>query len=135
MEKFMEEAHREHGIVQNPVSGYESIAFSPNAPSTPTIQAHIGFKLLVKHYIAKDPAFKPWTDHTHTLKRGLIFEAATDKPNGISKFARRRMLQRGTCHEWIAILSPCPALLSPHCGGIVYKETFTHWRNLLFVFS
>jgi hypothetical protein len=74
IEDFMKEANEKHGIVQNPT--YESIAsFSRKGKS---IEEHIGFKLLLKHYIAKDPAFKPWTDHTHTLKRGLIFEASLD---------------------------------------------------------
>ena len=86
IEIFMKVAHTEHGIVQNPVSGHESIACSPNA--TP-IQEHIGFKLLLKHYIAKDPAFKPWTDKEPVLKRGLIFEAATDKPKTQPHHARK----------------------------------------------
>ena len=78
IEKFMKEANEKQGIVQNPASGYETIA-SVSKKDTP-IQEHIGFKLLLKHYISKDPAFVPWTDGEPVLKRGLIFEAATDKP-------------------------------------------------------
>jgi hypothetical protein len=36
--------------------------------------------MLLKHYIDKNPAFKPWTDGEPVLKRGYIFEAAEDKP-------------------------------------------------------
>jgi hypothetical protein len=78
IEKFMKEANEKQGIVQNPTAGYESIA-SISKKDTP-IQEHIGFKLLLKHFISKDPAFVPWTDGEPVLKRGLIFEAATDKP-------------------------------------------------------
>ena len=78
IEKFMKEANEKQGIVQNPASGYESIA-SVSKKDTP-IQEHIGFKLLLKHYISKDPAFVPWTDGEPVLKRGYIFEATEDKP-------------------------------------------------------
>ena len=80
IEKFMEEAKTKHGIVLNSVSGHESIASSSKEKNTTPIEEHIGFKMLLKHYIDKNPAFKPWTDGEPALKRGLIFKAAKDKP-------------------------------------------------------
>ena len=80
IENFMEEAKKKHGIVLNSVSGHASIASSSQEKTATPIQEHIGFKMLLKHYIDKNPAFKPWTDGEPVLKRGDIFKAAKDKP-------------------------------------------------------
>jgi uncharacterized coiled-coil protein SlyX len=80
IENFMIDAGRKHGIALNSVSGHESIASISKMKNATPIQEHIGFKMLRKHYIDKNPAFKPWTDGEPVLKRGYIFEAAEDKP-------------------------------------------------------
>jgi uncharacterized coiled-coil protein SlyX len=80
IENFMTDAGSKHGIALNSVSGHESIASISKMKNATPIQEHIGFKMLRKHYINKNPAFKPWTDGEPVLKRGYIFEAAEDKP-------------------------------------------------------
>ena len=78
IEKFMKEANAKHGIVQNAIFGYESLGFNSKKGDAPTsIEDHVGFKMLVKHYNTKDPAFVPWTDDEPVLKRGRLLKAAT----------------------------------------------------------
>ena len=72
IQKFMRKA-RAHGIVQSAIFGYESAA--GDSRQVP-IEEHVGFKVLLEHYIEKTPAFKPWTDGKPVLKRGLLLKAA-----------------------------------------------------------
>lgn len=93
IEKFMGEAKKKHGIVQNAIYGYESVACvdqKDSGSSPATIEEHVGFKLLLRHYLAKNPAFVPWTDGEPELKRGSLFKAATVDPDKPKKQTYRQ---------------------------------------------
>ena len=64
IEKFMEKAKQMHGIVQNEIFGYDSIAGNTRAgkDSDIPIEQHVGFQMLVRHYLTGNEAFMPCTD-------------------------------------------------------------------------
>jgi hypothetical protein len=76
IEKFMRKAKAKHGIVQNAIFGYDSVASISNQDDATPIEEHVGFKVLLGHYIEENPAFKPWTDGKPVLKRGRLLKAA-----------------------------------------------------------
>jgi len=80
IEKFMKRANELHGIVQNAIFGYESVACISKQGNATTIEEHVGFQMLLRHYVAKNPAFVPWTDGEPVLKRGRILKAAEVDP-------------------------------------------------------
>lgn len=80
IEKFMKKAKESHGIVQNSIYGYESVACISRQDNDIPIEEHVGFQMLLRHYVAKNPAFVPWTDGEPVLKRGRILKAAEIDP-------------------------------------------------------
>jgi hypothetical protein len=61
IEKFMRTVKAKHGIVQTAFCGYDSIACSSKKDEACIVE-HVGFKLLLDHYIVENPAFVPWTN-------------------------------------------------------------------------
>jgi len=80
IEKFMKKAKESHGIVQKDIFGYDSVACISRQGNVTAIEEHVGFQMLLGHYIAKNPAFMPWTDGEPLLKRGRILKAAESDP-------------------------------------------------------
>ena len=76
IEKFMRKIKDSHGITLNEIFGYESIASGSSTNKlAPSIQQHIVFQMLIKHYKEKSPSFKPNTDGEEIIKRGHLFHA------------------------------------------------------------
>jgi hypothetical protein len=73
IEKFMKSIETSHGMVQNEIFGYDSIASTSLAGSS--IQQHIVFRMLLKHCKENAPSFQPNTDGEPVLKRGYLFNA------------------------------------------------------------
>ena len=74
IENFMAKMKASHGITQNEIFGYDSVK-SVSSTDTQTIESHIAFKMLLKHYKDNEPSFKPSTDGEPVLKRGILFQA------------------------------------------------------------
>ena len=76
IEKFMRKIKDSNGITLNEIFGYDSIASgSPTNKLAPSIQQHIVFQMLIKHYKEKSLSFKPNTDGEEIIKRGHLFHA------------------------------------------------------------
>ena len=76
IEKFMKKVKESHGITQNEIFGYDSIASDSSTNQTKEpFQQHIVFKMLLKHCKENSPNFKPNTDGEPVLKRGCLFHA------------------------------------------------------------
>lgn len=73
IEKFMEKARKAHGVIRNEVYGYSSIA--GDVRQGERLDAHVGFQMLVKHFVEENEVFQPWTDGESILKRGRILKA------------------------------------------------------------
>jgi hypothetical protein len=80
IEKFMTKARENYGIIRNEVYGYDSIAANSGNGVKNQIQNHPAFQMLIKHFIEKNPAFKPLTDGEPVIKRGLILRATETIP-------------------------------------------------------
>jgi hypothetical protein len=93
IENFMKRAHDEHGIVQNEIFGYDSIAGNTKQGSGSRIEEHIGFKMLVRHYLSNNAAFQPCTDGEPVLKRGNILKAAEIDPSKPAVLERKSKAQ------------------------------------------
>ena len=93
IEEFMKKAKETHGIVQNSIYGYEAIACIVNKGTVSTIEEHVGFRMLLRHYLAKDPAFIPWTDGEPVLKRGKLLRAAEIDPELPTSMASKTKTQ------------------------------------------
>ena len=74
IEKFFEKANLSHMIVKKEVYGYEAIGSQGVVRGT-SIQEHIAFKMLLKHFNEVNSAFLPWTEGEKVLKRGHLFQA------------------------------------------------------------
>jgi hypothetical protein len=72
----MRKAKAKHGIVQNAIFGYDSAACISLQDNSTPIEEHVGFKVLLGHFIEENPAFKPWTGGKPLLKRGRLLKAA-----------------------------------------------------------
>ena len=72
----MRKAKAKHGIVQNAIFGYDSAACISLQDNSTPIEEHVGFKVLLGHFIEENPAFKPWTGGKPVLKRGRLLKAA-----------------------------------------------------------
>jgi len=76
IEKFMRKIKDSHGITQNEIFGYDSIASGSSTNKlAPSIQQHIVFQMLIKHYKEKSPSFKPNTNGEEIIKKGHLFHA------------------------------------------------------------
>ena len=95
IEKFMMKAQKMHGIVLNEIYGYESIAGNTRNGQDIPIEQHVGFQMLVRHYLTDDEAFMPCTDGEATINRGLIVRAAEvdpDKPPILENQSKARII-------------------------------------------
>jgi len=95
IEKFMEKAHKMYGIVQNEIYGYESIAGNTRTGNDLPIEQHVGFQMLVRHYLTENTAFIPCTDGESIIKRGLILKATEidpDKPPVLENQSKARII-------------------------------------------
>jgi hypothetical protein len=79
IEKFMDAAQREHGIMRKEIFGYDPVASSTRHDAP--LKEHIGFKTLVGHYVENNPAFQPWTNGESKLTKGNIMKAAEINPD------------------------------------------------------
>ena len=76
IEKFMKSIQTSHGMIQNEIFGYDSIASTSlgfKKDAAPPIQQHIVFQMLLKHCKENAPSFLPNTDGEPVLKRGYLF--------------------------------------------------------------
>jgi hypothetical protein len=96
IEKFMLRAKDMHGIVKNEIFGYESIAGPSRSKDSLPIREHLAFKMLVKHYVFRNPDFRPCTDGEPILKRGLILKATEidlDKPLKLAGQTKAKVIE------------------------------------------
>ena len=96
IENFMKKAHAEHGIVKNEIYGYDSIAGTTKQGGGSRIEEHIGFRMLVRHYLSNDTAFQPCTDGEPVLTRGHILKAAEidpSKPAALERQSKAHVLE------------------------------------------
>ena len=76
IERFMVRANKAHGIVRNEIYGYTSIEGDVRQGKEIRLEDHVGFHMLVTHFVQKNKAFRPWTDGEPILKRGRILREA-----------------------------------------------------------
>jgi hypothetical protein len=96
IENFMKKAHDEHGIVKNEIYGYDSIAGTTKQEGGSRIEEHIGFRMLVRHYLSNDTSFQPCTDGEPVLTRGHILKAAeidAGKPAALERQSKAQVLK------------------------------------------
>ena len=72
MQSFMETVKSERHIILFEIFGYNSLATSS---FDDVLADHIGFKILLDHYLTKNPAFKSCTMGTAGVKRGLLWRS------------------------------------------------------------
>ena len=93
IETFMKKAQAVHGIIRNEIFGYSSIASNTREGEQISIEEHVGFQMLVRHYTAKDANFLPWTDGEPILKRGRILKADEIDPSRPTSIERKSKVQ------------------------------------------
>jgi hypothetical protein len=96
IEKFMKKAKDAYGIVRAEMFGYDSIVCNSKFQDDIIMQEHPGFKVLVKHYLEKNPAFQAWTDDEPVPKRGNLLKAAElilERPDNIEQKSKTKIIQ------------------------------------------
>ncbi len=93
IERFMKTIEASHGIVQNEIFGYDPIASTALSQPSETIQQHIVFQMLLKHYKENAPSFQADTDGEPVLKRGHLFNALdADILGGLEHRSKKQLI-------------------------------------------
>jgi len=94
MSLFMERVRNEMNIIPFEIFGYDSVAAS--SPDSDLVD-HVSFKVLLDHYIKKNPSFHSCTDGAPGVVRGLLWNS--DHVSRLRDMAHQRSKRLGLFYD------------------------------------